>query len=315
MKYLALTLLLLVCSTQSYAELAGKKVIYVHGFISQAFLNPFQTEADRERDGRNQAGVVLRTVIDDYMYFNSAKRLSENAAYLKQQIKDFEASGICSKGCIFVTHSTGNLVTRYMISRLKSWGIRIDRFRVLASIDFAGASGGTEAAQFAYDVINGNYLPQNVQDAVSEALLGVRNALNKFIGIGNDLRPTVARSHAVGDFDVPSLRIAGGQARFLISVILKGKDDGLMPMHSACGSTRIEAIQSCSRSIKVNGQLTSVDGPKSLKYKHYPILMGEDLPHSYKNHTGKLVAMNNNCLLYTSPSPRDRTRSRMPSSA
>ena len=27
------------------------------------------------------------------------------------------------------------------------------------------------------------------------------------------------------------------------------------------------------------------------------------------------VAINNSCLLYTSPSPRDRTRSRMPSSA
>ena len=29
----------------------------------------------------------------------------------------------------------------------------------------------------------------------------------------------------------------------------------------------------------------------------------------------RLIAENNNCLLYTSPSPRDRTRSRMPSSA
>ena len=29
----------------------------------------------------------------------------------------------------------------------------------------------------------------------------------------------------------------------------------------------------------------------------------------------KLIAEKNNCLLYTSPSPRDRTRSRMPSSA
>jgi flavodoxin len=27
------------------------------------------------------------------------------------------------------------------------------------------------------------------------------------------------------------------------------------------------------------------------------------------------IAKNKNCLLYTSPSPRDRTRSRMPSSA
>ena len=31
----------------------------------------------------------------------------------------------------------------------------------------------------------------------------------------------------------------------------------------------------------------------------------------YKSTTGKTI----NCLLYTSPSPRDRTRSRMPSSA
>ena len=34
---------------------------------------------------------------------------------------------------------------------------------------------------------------------------------------------------------------------------------------------------------------------------------------TYSDFTG--VLMYNNCLLYTSPSPRDRTRSRMPSSA
>ena len=33
------------------------------------------------------------------------------------------------------------------------------------------------------------------------------------------------------------------------------------------------------------------------------------------NHKEELDTNNNNCLLYTSPSPRDRTRSRMPSSA
>ena len=33
------------------------------------------------------------------------------------------------------------------------------------------------------------------------------------------------------------------------------------------------------------------------------------------NHKGNLIGMNTSCLLYTSPSPRDRTRSRMPSSA
>ena len=33
------------------------------------------------------------------------------------------------------------------------------------------------------------------------------------------------------------------------------------------------------------------------------------------NEKGKLIGKYRNCLLYTSPSPRDRTRSRMPSSA
>ena len=38
----------------------------------------------------------------------------------------------------------------------------------------------------------------------------------------------------------------------------------------------------------------------------------EDKSFIHKNHPGNKEG---NCLLYTSPSPRDRTRSRMPSSA
>ena len=34
-----------------------------------------------------------------------------------------------------------------------------------------------------------------------------------------------------------------------------------------------------------------------------------------KNENDEYTCIKNNCLLYTSPSPRDRTRSRMPSSA
>ena len=41
------------------------------------------------------------------------------------------------------------------------------------------------------------------------------------------------------------------------------------------------------------------------------------ISHGHGDHIGdvEVIAKNNNCLLYTSPSPRDRTRSRMPSSA
>ena len=35
----------------------------------------------------------------------------------------------------------------------------------------------------------------------------------------------------------------------------------------------------------------------------------------HKKLTAVRVTLSNDCLLYTSPSPRDRTRSRMPSSA
>ena len=39
------------------------------------------------------------------------------------------------------------------------------------------------------------------------------------------------------------------------------------------------------------------------------------IEEEYTRQDGKLIFKCNVCLLYTSPSPRDRTRSRMPSSA
>ena len=46
---------------------------------------------------------------------------------------------------------------------------------------------------------------------------------------------------------------------------------------------------------------------------------GREIPVDVRNnaifHAGPIIRPLENCLLYTSPSPRDRTRSRMPSSA
>ena len=44
-------------------------------------------------------------------------------------------------------------------------------------------------------------------------------------------------------------------------------------------------------------------------------LLGNDILLEFINNDGSLSSACGNCLLYTSPSPRDRTRSRMPSSA
>ena len=48
-------------------------------------------------------------------------------------------------------------------------------------------------------------------------------------------------------------------------------------------------------------------------YPHKP--NSSDAHIEFDNSSAKLVAQLKRCLLYTSPSPRDRTRSRMPSSA
>ena len=42
---------------------------------------------------------------------------------------------------------------------------------------------------------------------------------------------------------------------------------------------------------------------------------GRHIHHALCGHGGERVVKNGNCLLYTSPSPRDKRQSRMPSSA
>ena len=53
-----------------------------------------------------------------------------------------------------------------------------------------------------------------------------------------------------------------------------------------------------------------------LLYEHDDISVTvSDNYDNFENHIGKNLVITYTCLLYTSPSPRDRTRSRMPSSA
>ena len=56
-------------------------------------------------------------------------------------------------------------------------------------------------------------------------------------------------------------------------------------------------------------------GGKKLEYNYDGCEIIVDLPKEYKKGEEYTLYINYTCLLYTSPSPRDRTRSRMPSSA
>ena len=88
----------------------------------------------------------------------------------------------------------------------------------------------------------------------------------------------------------------------------------------------IEYWQSCNDVGVITYYLESfVDGEKFIKYfiddkisKPVIVIKGGRTSSGIKaasSHTGALGSSDKVCLLYTSPSPRDRTRSRMPSSA
>lgn len=296
MKTLILLIISLFFSCSALAELKGKKVIFVHGFQISA-IKPSTSEEALRTDAIEQAGPVLNTIIDEYLFYDSAKRLTDNSLQLANQIKDFEAREVCRDGCFLVTGSTGDLVARFVISRLNQWEIDSQKFNILLSFDIVGAGGGTEIANTIIGIAQGSSLVRFVFSAVAKIFHGEEIKNGQFMGILNDLRPPIARNHASGNYDVPRLRIAAGKGKPIISrFIIKGRDDGLVPLHSACGSARQESIESCSGSIHIGGKVGSAKGPSALLYNHFPIMMAENMSHTEIDYKGKLVAVNNNTV-------------------
>ena len=80
----------------------------------------------------------------------------------------------------------------------------------------------------------------------------------------------------------------------------------------SCGSYKAEHLQSIEDEFSFFNLVAVLDDPSDAQSSLW-------FKHSLKNHWQRLqnasALLDENCLLYTSPSPRDRTRSRMPSSA
>ncbi len=286
-----------VFASSAKAELNGKKVVFIHGLQIVA-LDPRTTNQERFEDAREQAGPVLNSIIDEFIYYDSARRLTANTNTLYQQIKSLEARETCAQGCYFVTGSTGDLVARYIISRLGQWEVDSAKFNILLSVDIVGAGGGTELADVVVGLVQGGRFARTIRNAITQAFYGIRiPSATALLGIVNDLRPSIARRHANGQYNIPRLRVAaGGQIPIVSRFFITGRDDSTVPLHSACGSAIRESIQSCADKIKIDGRVSRADGPTALLYNYFPILMAEKMRHTQIDYKGKLVAVNNNSM-------------------
>ena len=277
---LALTAALSTASSQ--AQIAGHNVILVHGYQS----NDLTTKPELDQVSLNGAAYWGLT---QFWLNNSEARLDwgsdgrvegKIATQMYDQAVQLSQQGLCANGCVMVTHSTGDLVTRYFLAHQEDWlaAAGLEPLNITAVIDFAGAGGGTEGANLIIDAANGD--TNFIETILVEALLpnGIPDPDN--LGVLVDLQPVNARNLGNEPQQIPHLRYVGFKETLIASDYILGSDDGVVPAHSTCASVRAEAIDSCSNTVANDGERTSVNGPVALRAYHYPVLMGEEADHS-----------------------------------
>ena len=278
----------------------GHDVIFVHGLQINHVLQrrSWVSEQDLENDSIAQAGEAAKAFIDHHFYYRSSDRLQAGIAQqMKAHVLDAVRTGKCVNGCVIVTASTGDLVTSYMLANLERWddeephyAIRRD-FKVLGVVDIVGAGGGTEIADKVVNiVVHKNPVSWLVRKGL-ELWLGTSMSGLQPAGLGalNDIRPSVARAGGWGDSGVPHLKIAGAgrgvtyQGVDITGLLIPGEDDGVVPLHSACGSRYDVSLSSCSKTTRLDGSRRSANGPNGYFYNQFPILMAKDMTHTQLN--------------------------------
>lgn len=268
------------------AAVNGYPVVLVHGFqpdnlASRPVGSIVSDNGDRywAKFWRDRADVRIDWPSQERI---AGKIATEHAWPVLQQLS---RNGTCQQGCIFVTHSTGDLVTRYLIDNQALWleNAGMQPLNIVATFDFAGAGGGSELADLAVNVATGSGLIDTaLRYALSLWLGELPNANN--VGVLNDLRVNSARQLApLPDTRVPRLRFVGAASGYLgtTSPFLPGKDDGVVATHSSCGSATAGNYSSCSTSVAFNGKLAyQSEGVSQYLPYHYPMLMSAGYTHS-----------------------------------
>lgn len=282
-KKLALTSLLgLGLSTSINAQVAGYNAVLVHGFNPAHLINN-PDAATVKSSGESYWADYWGQHAEARLDWPSDQRIEGGiATALYNQAVEIAQAGTCASGCVFITHSTGDLVTRYFLEHQEVWleAAGYQPLTVIASLDFAGAGGGTEVADLAISVANSDSWLSSAAKSAVEMAIGVTPEIDN-LGVLQDLQVNVARNTATAPNNIPRLRFVGAGSDFygVTSPYITGKDDGMVPSHSACGASANVDVDSCAADVAFDGALTSTSAPGDFYHNHYPVLMGDGTSH------------------------------------
>jgi len=257
------------------------KIVLIHGLQPQQII----VGADVANDGQEYWQGYWNDISDARIDWPSDERLEGKIAtdYLWPKLQSFSQTGFCQPGCVFVTHSTGDLVARYIIDNQATWleNAGLQPLNIVATFDIAGAGGGSELADLAVSVAQGVEAWTFVIEAALEAWLG--GDLSDQLGILHDLKVNNARHIApLPDARIPRLRFVGDATQYfgVTSMFIQGNDDGVVGSHSSCGGNQQGHFGSCSDLVDFNGKITNQgDAVSGFMPYHYPMLMGAAYSH------------------------------------
>lgn len=273
------------CSS-SFVMASNYTLVLVHGF-QPSNLSGQNLPAQVEQNGANYWSAFWNSRAQVRIDWPQNERISARIAtdYLWPKLKQMSIQGICKPGCVFITHSTGDLVTRYILDNQELWleNAGLEPLNIIATFDFAGAGGGTELADIAVNIASGSSLIDAAGRWALSLWLGT-TPKPETLGVLNDLRINTARHLApFPDSRVPRLRFAVSASDYMgiTSPFISGEDDGVVPSHSSCGASTPDSFESCSRNINFDGELNNQsDGVKNFMPQHYPMLMSANYSHA-----------------------------------
>jgi hypothetical protein len=274
------------------AQLAGKNVIAIHGFQPGNLMAGAQTDQQVSQNGESYWSDFWLQHADARIDWDSNDRIEgKTEQRIYDKITELSRAGFCNDGCVIVTHSTGDLVARYMLENQAHWleAQGLQPLNILAAVDFAGAGGGTELADTAIQAANNDAWYMWPLKQASEAFLGFELKPDN-MGVLHNLQPGVARTMATSVSDVPRLRMVGAGTEYggVTKSFIKGSDDSVVPLHSACGAADDGSYDSCLPNLAMNGKHESNPAPTSFFPNHYPLVMAEGAGHgaTISNATG-----------------------------